>query len=109
MQKLLPLLLFLLALGHLGINFVGLPPLLVLENIVLAATYAALGVALILRRSKTTLGITALVASFNAGRVSMTIWSPTTGVGGLAAEHAPLLLYLIIVAVLAVYSLLREK
>ena len=109
MRKLLAAILFLLALGYLGINFVGLPPLLVMENIVLAVTYATLGIALILRRSKTMLAIIALVASFNAGRVSRSIWSPTTGVGGLAAEHAPLLLYLIIVAALAVYSLLREK
>lgn len=109
MQRLLVAMLFLLAAGYVGINLVGLPPLLVAENLVLAAVYVALGVATLLRYGKAALLATTLIAAFNAGRVSRSVWSPTTGVGPLAAEHIPLLLYLIAVAALAAALLLRVK
>jgi hypothetical protein len=41
MEKILAALLLLLAVGYLGINLVGLPPLLVAENVVLAVAYGA--------------------------------------------------------------------
>ncbi|AFA39758.1 hypothetical protein Pogu_1731 [Pyrobaculum oguniense TE7] len=109
MRRLLSAMLFLLAAGYVGINIVGLPPLLVAENLVLATVYASLGAATLLRYGKTALLATTLIAAFNAGRVSRSVWSPTTGFGPLAAEHAPLLLYLIAVAALAAALLLREK
>ncbi|MFN3804517.1 MAG: hypothetical protein ACK4SY_05635 [Pyrobaculum sp.] len=97
-------LLLLLSAGYLAINLVGLPPLLVAENITLAAIYLALA---FLRWRHAAL-LTALVALFNAGRVSRTIWSPTTGFGGLALEHVPLFLYLLLVAAVAVRTELRR-
>ncbi|MCU7788297.1 hypothetical protein ODS41_10280 [Pyrobaculum sp. 3827-6] len=108
MRKLLAYLLLLLATGYVGINFVGLPPLLVAENLALAATYAALSAALLRGGGRKILGVVLLVASFNAGRVSRTVWSPVTGFGGLAVEHIPLLLYLVAVSILALIPLVRE-
>lgn len=108
MRSLLAFLLLLLAVGYVGINFVGLPPLLVAENLALAATYAALGAALLRGGDKKLLGVILLIASFNAGRVSRSIWSPVAGFGGLAVEHIPLLLYLVAVSILALISLIRE-
>ncbi|AET34137.1 hypothetical protein [Pyrobaculum ferrireducens] len=108
MRRVLVALLLLLAVGYVGINFVGLPPLLVAENLALAATYAALGAALLRGGGRKILGVVLLVASFNAGRVSRSIWSPVTGFGGLlAVEHIPLLLYLVAVSILALIPLVR--
>lgn len=104
----LPTLLLLLSAAYIGINFVGLPPLLVAENIILAAFYAAVAIGLKKKPSKTLYALLIAVASFNAGRVSRTIWSPVEGFGRLAAEHVPLFLYLVLVAVLAFRELIRK-
>ena len=107
MRRLLVFLTALLVLGYLGINAVGLPPLLVAENLALAATYAVLTVLLWKRWGAASLAALLVVAAFNAGRVSRTVWSPTTGWGALALEHLPLLLYLIVLSLLAAAALVR--
>lgn len=101
MDKTLAALLAPLVLGYIGINFVGLPPALVAENLMLAAIYAAFAALMIRRPDRLTYTALALVAAFNAGRVSRTVWSPVEGFGRLAEEHIPLLLYLLLVAAFA--------
>ncbi|MFN7106484.1 MAG: hypothetical protein ACK4M3_07900 [Pyrobaculum sp.] len=101
----LKILLLLLAAGYLAINLVGLPPLLVAENMTLAAIYLALAFS----KWRHAPLLTASVALFNAGRVSRTIWSPTAGFGTLAWEHVPLFLYLLLVAAIAIRTQLRQS
>ncbi len=108
MGKILALLLVLLAVGYLGINFVGLPPLLVAENVVLAVVYGAFGWLVMRRPSRGVYAALLLVAAFNAGRVSRTLWSPVEGFGGLAAEHVPLFIYLLVVAALALLAIVKR-
>ncbi|ABL88738.1 conserved hypothetical protein [Pyrobaculum islandicum DSM 4184] len=107
MDKLLPALLILLSLGYIGINFVGLPPALVVENIILAAVYIAFAILLLYKPTKPAYVALVLVISFNAGRVSRTIWSPVEGFGRLAIEHVPLLLYLLAIATLALLKTIQ--
>ncbi|MEZ0319708.1 MAG: hypothetical protein ABWK05_06945 [Pyrobaculum sp.] len=107
MKRLIVFLTALLVVGHLGINVVGLPPLLVAENLVLAAAYAVLAILLWRRWGVSSLAALLVVATFNAGRVSRSVWSPTTGWGALAVEHIPLLIYLIAVSLLAAAALVR--
>ena len=76
MEKILAALLLLLAVGYLGINFVGLPPLLVAENVVLAVADGAFAWAVMRRPSRGVYAVLLLVAAFNAGRVSRKLWSP---------------------------------
>ncbi len=108
MRKILAALLLLLAVGYLGINFVGLPPLLVAENVVLAVVYTAFALLVMRRPSRGVYAALLLVAAFNAGRVSRTLWSPVEGFGRLAAEHVPLFVYLMVVAVLALLALVKR-
>jgi len=108
MRRLLIALLVLLTVAYLGINAVGLPPLLVAENLALAAAYAALALALARRWSRTSLIILLLLLAFNAGRVSRSVWSPTTGWGPLALEHVPLLAYLLLLSILTAVALARQ-
>lgn len=107
-MKILVFLTALLVVGYLGINFVGLPPLLVAENIALATIYAVLVAALYFRPNAAILALLALVAAFNAGRVSRSVWDPVRG-WGMAMEHAPLVVYLIVVSALAIYALAKGK
>jgi len=107
MRRLLIALLVLLTVAYLGINAVGLPPLLVAENLALAAAYAALALALARRWSRTLIILLFLLA-FNAGRVSRSVWSPTTGWAPLALEHVPLLAYLLILSILTAVALARQ-
>ncbi|MEM1663968.1 MAG: hypothetical protein QXT46_02340 [Pyrobaculum sp.] len=104
----LPALLLLLSAAYIGINFVGLPLLLVVENILLAAFYAVVAIGLWKKPSRTLYALLATVAAFNAGRVSRTIWSPTEGLGRLAVEHIPLFLYLLVISALAFRELIRK-
>ena len=108
MGKILALLLVLLAVGYLGVNFVGLPPLLVAENVVLAVVYGAFGWLGMRRPSRGVYAALLLVAAFNAGRLSRTIWSPTQGFGVLAVEHVPLFIYLLVVAALALLAIVKR-
>ena len=108
MRRLLIALLVLLTAAYLGINAVGLPPLLVAENLALAAAYAALALALARRWSRTSLIILLFLLAFNAGRVSRSVWSPTTGWAPLALEHVPLLAYLLILSILTAVALARQ-
>jgi len=108
MEKILAVLLLLLAVGYLGINLVGLPPLLVAENVVLAVVYGAFAWLVMRRPSRGVHAALLLVAAFNAGRVSRTLWSPVGGFGGLAVEHVPLFIYLLVVAVLAFLALVKR-
>ncbi len=108
MEKILAVLLLLLVAGYLGINFVGLPPLLVAENVVLAVVYTAFAWLVMRRSSRGVYAALLLVAAFNAGRVSRTLWSPVEGFGRLAAEHVPLFIYLLVVAVLALLALVKR-
>lgn len=106
-DKLLRALVALLALSYLGINLAApLPRFLVAENIVLAAAYTAALIGLLkgMRKSSAYL---VLLAGFNAGRVSRSIVSPTGELGGLAAEHVPLLALILLVALLALRETLR--
>jgi len=108
MEKILVVLLLLLVAGYLGINFVGLPPLLVAENVVLAVVYGAFAWLVMRRPSRGVYAMLLLIAAFNAGRVSRTLWSPIEGFGRLAVEHVPLFIYLLVVAVLAFLALVRR-
>ncbi len=110
MLKALSGLLLLLAFAYIAINFVGLPPPLIAENLVYAASYASIAILLLRRASRWLLAILLLMISFNAGRVSRTIWSPTAGfLGALALEHVPLLLYLLLIAGLTVVAIKRSE
>lgn len=100
-------LLALAVLGYLGINLTAsLPRSIVAENLLLAAVYALilLGVH---RGMPEALIALVLVASFNAGRVSRSIWDPLEGWGPLALQHVPLLTLLIALAVLPALLLVR--
>jgi hypothetical protein len=108
MRRTLAALLLLLSAGYIGINFVGLPPMLVAENIILASLYAIFAVLILRRPGRGVYAALLLVAAFNAGRVSRTIWSPTQGFGVLAVEHIPLFAYLLLVAVLTAVATVRE-
>ncbi len=107
MTRGLAVLLLLLAVGYVGINLVGLPPLLVAENLMLAAAYTTAAV-LLWRGARRIYPLLAALLAFNAGRVSRTVWSPAGGFGELALEHLPLLLYLLITLALVVKLQLRE-
>jgi len=108
MKKILAVLLLLLAVGYLSINFIGLPPLLVAENVVLAMVYGAFAWLVMQRPGRGVYAMLLLIAAFNAGRVSRTLWSPVEGFGKLAAEHVPLFVYLMVVAVLALLALVKR-
>ena len=108
MEKILAALLLLLTVGYLGINFIGLPPLLVAENVVLAVAYGAFALLVMWRPGRGVYAALLLVAAFNAGRVSRTLWSPVGGFGSLAVEHVPLFIYLLVVAVLALLALVKR-
>ena len=106
-DKLLKVLIALLALSYLGINLVApLPRFLVAENIVLAVAYAA-ALAGLLRGVESTYAYLVLLAGFNAGRVSRSIVSPTGELGRLAVEHVPLLALILLVALLALHETLK--
>lgn len=104
-MKVLSGLLLVLALAYIAVNFMGLPPQLIAENLVYAACYAAIALLLLRQASRGLLAVLLFIASFNAGRVSETVWSPTIGLGPLALEHAPLLLYLLLIIALAIAAL----
>ena len=108
MKKILAVLLLLLAVGYLSINFIGLPPLLVAENVVLAMVYGAFAWLVMQRPGRGVYAMLLLIAAFNAGRVSRTLWSPVEGFGRLAVEHVPLFIYLLVVAVLALLALVKR-
>jgi len=108
MRRLLIALLVLLTVAYLGINLVDLPKFLVAENLALAAAYAALTLALARRWSRTPLIVLLFLLAFNAGRVSRSVWSPTTGLGPLALEHVPLLAYLLILSILTAVALTKQ-
>ncbi len=93
--------------GYIGADVVlPLPRFLFYENIVYAAVYAVLGFLLI--RGRRVEPIYALVAGFNAGRVSRTVVTPEGAPGHLALQHVPLLLLVLLVAVLAVVEAYRR-
>ncbi|WP_201783071.1 hypothetical protein [Pyrodictium occultum] len=108
-DKVLTGLIVLLIIGYVGINLVApLPRFLVGENIVLAVAYAA-GLAWLLRGSRATYPYLVALAGFNAGRVSRSVVEPTGAPGRLAAQHVPLLLVVLLVALLALYQDLRKR
>jgi len=94
--------------AYLGINLVGLPLFLVVENLALAAAYAALALALARRWGRAPLIVLLFLLTFNAGRVSRSVWSPVTGWGPLALEHVPLLAYLLLLSILTAVALARQ-
>ena len=110
MLKVLSGLLLLLAFAYIAVNFVGLPPPLIAENLAYAASYAAIALLLLRRAGRWLLAILLLIVSFNAGRVSEIVWSPTAGLlGALALQHVPLLLYLLLIAGLTVVAIKRSE
>ena len=81
---------------------VGLPPFIVLENIVYAAAYGVL--ALMFRDPRVRVAGLA-VAAFNLGRVSRSVVEADGSLAPLAAQHLPLIAWLaLLTAVLAAAS-----
>lgn len=106
-DKLLRALVALLIIAYLGINLVApLSRFLVVENLVLAATYTGALIGLLKKMRKASVYLV-LLAGFNAGRVSRSIVSPTGELGRLAAEHVPLLALILLVALLALRETLH--
>ncbi len=100
---LLKALTLLLIVGYVGINFAAdLPRFLVAENLLLAAAYAA-GLYGVTHYGKPAFAYLALLAGFNAGRVSRSIVGPRGELGDLALEHVPLLLLILAVGVVSAY------
>jgi len=95
-----------LAAGYVGINLATqLPLFLVGENLVYASIYGSAGILLARGRCRV-LPILLFASSFNAGRVSRSIVTPTGSLGVLALEHVPLLTALLAVAVLSLLAVL---
>ena len=93
----------LLAAGYIAVDaMLPLPRFLFYENIVYAVVYALLG--FLYARGRRVEPIYALVAGFNAGRVSRTVVTPEGAAGALAVQHVPLLALLLVAGVLAVLS-----
>lgn len=106
MRRALVALTLLLAAAHVAINAVGLPPVLVAENLALAGAYLAAAAALGVRWGRGSLAAYLLLVSFEAGRVSRSVWTPA-GLAPLWAQHLPLLAYLLLLAALALLALRR--
>ncbi len=92
-------------LGYLGFDVfallggsVALPTFIIVENLVYAAVYLA-GAALY-RDPRVRLAV-ALVAAFNAGRVSRSIVTSVGTMGELALQHLPLFLGLLALALVS--------
>ena len=100
--------LVLLVLGYVGINFVApLPPGLVAQNAFWAVVYAA-SLAALIKGVRRVLPALAILAAFNAGRVSETVITSMLEVHPLAAQHAPLVAVLLIVSALAAAEAARR-
>jgi len=90
-------------------SILGGPPLplfIVLENLFYAAFYLA-GAALY-SDPRARLAV-ALMAAFNAGRVSRSVVTAVGTLGGLALQHLPLLLGLIVLAVVSGVAALKRE
>ncbi|AEM39124.1 hypothetical protein Pyrfu_1265 [Pyrolobus fumarii 1A] len=101
-------LLVLLVAGYLGMDLVvSLPPFIFYENIVLAVTYAVFAAMIV--RGRNVYPWLALVAGFNAGRVSRSVVTSLGEPGRLALQHTPLLIMLLLVGTLAAYLSYRQE
>lgn len=106
MRRALIALTFPLALAHLAIGLVGLPPALIAENLLLAVAYMGLVAAMARRWGKAALSVYLFTVSFEAGRVSRSVMTPA-GLAPLWMQHLPLLAYLLLLAALALLALKR--
>ncbi len=100
---LLRLLMGLLVVAYIGINFVAdLPAFLIIENLFYAATYAT---GLLFAGRPHVLDAVALIAAFNAGRVSRSVITPEGKLFNdqppVVASHAALAALVFLVAVLS--------
>lgn len=74
----------------------------------LAVVYGAIAWLIMQRPRRVVYATLLLVTTFNAGRLSRTLWSPTEGFGRLAVEHLPLFIYLLVLAILALLVLIKR-
>ena len=107
LTNLVKTLLLLLVAGYLGINFFQrLPPFLVLENIVYSLLYLTC-LTILVKKGRVGGVITLAIVSFNAGRVSRSIITPTGELARLALAHVPLLTLLLVLVLLVTILSIR--
>ena len=94
-----------LSLMYIGVIFVApLPRFLVFENIVLAAVY--ISAAIYLYRSGCPVPML-VISTFNLGRLSRSIVTPTGEVPPLALSHVPLFMLIFVIFLGSLYGLVR--